>query len=241
MESVHKITLGSTFRVTWVSSGATPSPIVFNIFSGSETMIGSWAGTSSGNGHYYADVRIDSKGLWKGSWFAFVSPNSYKSEEVFAAFPYDTDQPGRYITWDDVVNRFTSFSDIAGAVKAASHHLAYAENYIDGVLGTKFTVPFSNNNLTVRDLAIDVVQMRAIRSSGSDEYKTLRADVSSRLAALLAGLEVMVTSSGTVSRPSAFAWSNTMDYHSVFSPVLSETLLGPDSDQVDDEEDVRGI
>jgi hypothetical protein len=233
------------FRATWVSSGATANPIVFNLFSGSETMVNCWAGVSSGNGFYYADVLVGSRGLWKGSWFPYVSPNSYRYDEYFLGAEGDTDQPGRYITWDDVQNRFTGFADVAGAVRAASHYVSYAEAFIDGKLASKYVTPFSSNNVTVKDLAIDVVQMRALRGQNNDEYKNIRADVNSRLAALLAGNEIMITTSGdqvTLNDAlAAGAWSNTSGYHPTFSPVLPDEVLVPSSDFVTAEADDRGL
>lgn len=241
MLDVAQVTLNSTFRVTWVSSGATASPIAFNLQSGSETMVGSWAGTSSGNGHYYADVKIDSPGLWRGVWFAYVNPNTYVSDGYYVAGRNDTDQPGRYITWDDVVNRFSSFATAAGAMKAASHHLAYAEAEVDAMLGAKFSVPFSNNNLTVKDLVIDLVYLRSIRNN-FDLYRPMRAEINSKFAALLSGKMVMITASGDSLRYTGVsAWSNNQDYHPTFSPYLPEEVLWPSSDGVSAAEDVRGI
>ncbi|HEX7012328.1 MAG TPA: hypothetical protein VF161_06270 [Steroidobacteraceae bacterium] len=238
-ERVVQITLGSTFRATWVSSGASANPIVYNVLSGSETLVSSYAGQSSGNGHYYVDAVVHSPGLWQGVWYSTVTQNTYVSVEWLAAFPQDTDQPGRYITWDDVVHRFTGFGDIAGAVKAASHYIAYAEAEIDAALGARFSVPFSNNNLTVRDLAIDMVYLRGIRGR-SEEYKEIKADVSSRIAALLDGSMVMVTASAEVIQASnEQAWSSTQDYHRVFA-LLDDTLLLPSSDQLLDEALERG-
>lgn len=245
MNRVTQVLPGGTFRVSWVSSGATANPIVFNLFSGSETMVNCWAGTSSGNGFYYADVSIGTKGLWKGTWFPYVSPNSYRYDEYFAAYPTDTDQPGRYITWDDVINRFVGFADVADAVKAASHYVSYAEAYIDSRLAQKFTTPFSSNVQTVRDLAIDVVQMRALRGMNNDEYKNITAEVNSRIASLLRGEDSLITTSGDVVHQNlnlaGTGYSTTAAYHPVFSPVLDPELLVPSSSYIQDEEDARGI
>lgn len=241
-DRVNQVTLGSTFRATWASSGSSPSPIVYNVRTGSETLANSYAGVSSGNGFFYADVQVNSPGLWKGEWYATVSANTYRNTEWLLANAGDADQPGRYITWDDVVNRFVPFADVADAVKAASHYLSYAEAYIDGRLGAKFTTPFSNNNSTVRDLTIDVVYARSIRGSLNAEYKAIWAEVNSRLASLLMGESVMVADSGSVLQTTnVSAWSNTSDYHPVFSPVLDETLLSADSSYLAAERSDRGL
>jgi len=241
MDNITRVTLGSTYRATWVSSGVTASPIVYNIFSGSETMVRSYAGVDSGNGHYYVDARIDSVGLWRGSWFATVSANSFRNDEVLAIFPFDTDQPGRYITWDDVVNRFTEFTDFGGAIKVASHHIVYAEAQLDSMLGTVFVVPFSSNNITIKDLAIDLVYARAIRGK-SDEYKSIRADVASRVYALCNGLAYMITASGEIlQQQNKYGWSSTQDYHPVFGLLDYEISPGASSAQLMDELAERGL
>lgn len=240
-DAVKHVTLGGSFRTTWVSSGAVASPIVYNIRTGSETLVSSYQGVSSGNGHYYVDARVDSSGLWKGEWYGTVSANTYRNTEYLLATPNDTDQPGRYITWDDVVHRFVGFANVVGAVYAASHYLSYAEGYVDSRLGSKFSIPFSNNNVTIRDLTIDVVYLRSIRGK-SEEYDVIMAEVNSRFGALLSGEAVMVTTSGFVSEtlPTA-AWSSTQDYHPIFSPVLPHIDMVPSSAQVADEYADRGV
>ena len=239
---VRYVTLNSAFRVAWINSGSTPSPITFNILTGSETLVSSYAGVDSGNGHFYADAVVRTPGLYKGDWWSVLSANTYRNTEYILAFPNEVDQPGRYITWDDVVNRFVGFADIADAVQAASHYLSYAEAYIDGRLGSKFSVPFSNDNMTVRDLVIDVVYARSIRGTLNDQYKETWADVNSRIGALLAGEMVMITRSvDVIQLNNALAWSNTKDYHATFSPVLDETLLSPDSGFLTQESNDRGI
>lgn len=49
---------GDTLIFTWVNSGVTPSSILALLFTGSETLAHSVDMTSSGNGHYFANVPI---------------------------------------------------------------------------------------------------------------------------------------------------------------------------------------
>ena len=240
--NVISVVLGSTFRATWVSSGAAASPIYYNLLSGSETMVQSWAGVDSGGGHYYVDAAVSTRGLWKGQWSAVVGANTYISPEWLSVYPQDTNEPGRYVDWNDIVSRFTDFADFGGAIKVASHYVAYSEAQIDSALGVKYTTPFSNNNLTIRDLTIDLAYARAIRGR-SEEYKEIRADITSRIWALLNGQAVMVTTSGDVIRPpyaGGPAWSNTMDYHPVFG-MLDEIDVVVSSQQLLDEYSERGL
>ena len=242
--TVRNVQMGSSFRVTFVASGATANPISFSVLSGSESMVHSWAGVDSGNGLYYADVRIDSPGLWQGAWHAYISPNSYRASDWYAAFPTDTDQPGRYITWDDVVNRYQLFGTIAGAVKAASHYLRYVEGELDSRLGVAYSVPFSNNNITIRDLAVDMVYLRSIRFK-TDGWKELKEEIDGRIAALNSGTAIMVVDSGDIvvagQGVATSAWSNNQDYHPVFAATLDWTDMVPSSAHMQAEADERGI
>lgn len=242
MNTVRNVVLGSAFRVSWVSSGATANPISFSVLTGSESLVSSYAGQSSGNGHYYVDALINTPGLWQGRWSAVVGTNSYQTGGWFAAFPQDTDQPGRYITWDDVVNRFVLFGTVAGALKAASHYLHYAEGEIDSRLGAHFTVPFSSNNVTVRDLVIDMVYLRSIRFKG-DGYKDLKKEIDERLQRLISGDDVMITNSGTAmsADDTTPAYSTTAGYHPFYAAVgVPDIDLIPDSSQMQAEYDARG-
>lgn len=72
------VIIGDTVKVTWVSSGVTPTTLYAALFSGSETLISSVSMTSSGNGHYYANITIPD------------TPGYYASETkaVINGFPY---------------------------------------------------------------------------------------------------------------------------------------------------------
>lgn len=238
---VIKLTLGSTFRTIWVSSGTAASPIYFRVLSGSETMVSSYAGVSSGNGHFYADISINSPGLWKGEWTAQVGINTYVSPQWFEAFAGDTNQPGRYITWDDVVMRYRDFATAAGAVKAASHYISMAEARIDALLASHFTVPFSNNNMVIRDLTIDMTFLLAARLK-AEEANRLKKDIMETIQMLKDGEMVMVDTSGTM-LPTALAaspiWSDRESFHPVFN--LDDPITwGVSSSELSNEASARG-
>lgn len=222
-EKVIDIILGSTFKVTWVSSGVTPAAISFSIFDGSESLVSSQSAVSSGNGHYYANAIIPdtyAPGLYAGQWLSTISGDVYKTRDFYSAFPEETHQPGRYTNWDTIVGIYPDFSDFAGAVKASSSYIANAEAEVDARLGVKFTTPFSSNNVTVRGLATDLAYLQAGRRSLSDEhYSRLLAHVNTRMAMLLSGDMVMATESGALTQlDSTPAWSTTEDYHPIFGP-----------------------
>lgn len=84
-----RVLAGSTFKPTWISSGVTPSAIWFTLYNGSETLVDSITGTSSGNGHYYALSTLpDSiEGFYHGVWHATINSKPYKnSVKVQAIF-----------------------------------------------------------------------------------------------------------------------------------------------------------
>lgn len=238
MSDIHVVELGGTFRVAWVSSGATASTIQFQVRNGSEQLVSTYTGVDSLNGFYYADVVINSPGLWKGEWYAYVNPNTYRNTEYFQAFAGDTDQPGRYITYDDVVIRYPTFASIGDAVLAASHYISYAEAEVDARLGAAFSPPFDRSNLTVRDLAVDISYLRSIRGK-TEEYDALKKSIDERIAALNAGTMVMIAS-GAVLDPPSGAWSNTQNYHPIFTAALPIEDMVVDSMQLIDEATERG-
>jgi hypothetical protein len=246
MAQLRNVILGGTFRPTWVSSGVTAAPITYNILTGSETLVSSYAGVSSGGGHYYVDAMIDpaswSPGLYQAKWIATVNANTHVQVEMLQANPYEADEPGRYVTYDDIVGRYAKFSTVTGgAVHAASHYISFAEAMIDGLLADTFTVPFSSNNLIVKDLTIDLAYLKAmgLRAEDRDE---IRGEVMQKIEMLKAGTLVMVTSSGDTIATNApsNAWSSTEDYHPVFA-MLDEVYLGVSSEQIIDEGAERGF
>jgi hypothetical protein len=77
------ILTGDTFKQTWVSSGATASLISAAVISGSETVVSSGTGTSSGNGHYYRTAIINTPGYYVQEWKATIAGNPQKRRQRF--------------------------------------------------------------------------------------------------------------------------------------------------------------
>lgn len=74
---------GTTIRVTWVSSGVTPSPIVSNLLTGSDTLVSSASAQSSGNGHYFALHDVPTSGGWYvNRWLAVIGVNTYQHRQL---------------------------------------------------------------------------------------------------------------------------------------------------------------
>jgi len=83
---------GSTVKFIWVSSGATPNPILSSIIDGSETMVSSETAVSSGNGHYYAYMGVpNTPGYYVNGWIAQISVNTYVSRQRFQVVRTEVD------------------------------------------------------------------------------------------------------------------------------------------------------
>lgn len=139
--------------------------------------------------------------------------------------------------------QFTQVYSLAGLSQAQleNHYLPAAARYVDGRLSPAFTVPFSSNNLTARDLNIHAayylfVRGRTTKQTDSDEVKALLDDwitslVSSGGAMALSDDTTLVPSAGTT-----VAWSNVMNYSPTFN-MLDATEQRVDPDRQDDEAD----
>lgn len=147
---------------------------------------------------------------------------------------------GRYIDWKDISNRYPNISDVGGANHVGSSYIGYVENRIDGLFADKFTVPFSSNNVTVKDLAIDMVYIKAGRHK-VEQARELEKNLMQRIKDIKSGFESMITDSGTaIATAGEPVYSNTKDYHPTFGVSPAE-YWSVDSAAIYDEESDRGI
>lgn len=144
-----------------------------------------------------------------------------------------------YITWKDVLNRYPVVDRVGGASEVGSAYVRYAERELEGMLTGFFTVPFSSNNLTAKDLAIDLTYMR-ISNLKSEDRKEFRDELMGRIQALKDGQASMMTTSGDVLQAvGGTIYSTTQNYEPVFG--MGDTLdFHVDSGQLLDEENARG-
>lgn len=145
---------------------------------------------------------------------------------------------GRYINWADVTNRYPNAGNNTASEEVADAHIRYAEAEVDGRLASYYTAPFSSNNLTAKDLAIDLTYLRMgiARTKGADE---LRKSIDLRFKDLREGMSYMVTTSGDlVQRGGVPVWGSHQDYHPVYGMGPIESFV-VDSSQVIDEENAR--
>ncbi len=125
---------------------------------------------------------------------------------------------GRYIEWDDVIDRYPELNTLAGADEMSSAYIVYSEAFTDSMLANCYTVPFSNNNMTVRDLSIDCTYWRAARFKIEDAMQVGSAYFDT-IEMLKKGTMVMIDTEGKIIsgiRKEIGLVSTTQSYHSAF-------------------------
>ena len=139
---------------------------------------------------------------------------------------------GRYINWDDVVDRYSEVNNLSGADEFSSAYIVYAEAFVDGSLATHFTTPFSSNNTTVRDLTIDQAYWRAARFKLESAVEVNSAFLDT-VRMLKKGTLSMINDSGEVisNRAPSGMFSSTQSYHHAFdmTPTIEQHI---DPDQI---------
>jgi hypothetical protein len=143
------------------------------------------------------------------------------------------------ISWDDVINKYPQPGRGPGADEVSSVHIAYAEAELNGRLGSKYTVPFSSNNMTAKELAVDLTLLR-LKVFKSEDKEAVKTAVDERIARLLDGSEQMYAIDGTLLSPDVVtAWSSTHTYPPTFGMGDIEDMQ-VSSAQLADEEADRG-
>lgn len=145
---------------------------------------------------------------------------------------------GQYVDVDFVTHVYSGLSKV-GSSSINSYHIPFAERKVEGMLSTHFSVPFSDNNLTVKELVTDAVYIK-IGNLSNEEAQEFKEQFEARIEGLKTGQEFMVTTSGdTLTALSGTVWSTTEDYFPVFGLGPTE-YFEVDSSLVYDEEVDRG-
>ena len=77
---------GTTLKLTWVTSGVTPTGIVANLINNVESLVSSLTAVSSGNGHYYGLMTLPNSDAWYvNEWYAYIGVNTYVSRQLVHA------------------------------------------------------------------------------------------------------------------------------------------------------------
>ena len=143
---------------------------------------------------------------------------------------------GRYATFEEVSARYNTVQQ-KGTSSVESSHIVFAENQVDSLLGQSFTLPFSNNNLTVKDLTIEFTYLRLANFKISEREKQRKA-LMDRIDRLISGKEAMVLSDGSTVLQSTggTVYSTTSGYAPVFGfSDIEDAEVDPDAlqDEID--------
>jgi hypothetical protein len=126
---------------------------------------------------------------------------------------------GRYIEWDDVVQRYPEIDTIGGSGVVSSTYIVYSEAFVDGYLkGTSYTPPFSSNNMTVKDLCIDYCYWRAARFKLEDAIE-VKSAMFETLQLIKNNELMMINDDGSAvvaAEINPGIYSSTQSYHSSF-------------------------
>jgi hypothetical protein len=145
-------------------------------------------------------------------------------------------------SWSEVLVRYPELDKLAGTQIAANRDalIAQGEAYVHGKLSANFTIPFSNNNLTAKDLVFDAIYMQNIQARQPVKGKTIATVLEEKFIALCTGKMQMVNISGTIAQTATGdpAWSNTMGYHPTFG-MGNEVMMAVNSQMLIDENDAR--
>lgn len=144
------------------------------------------------------------------------------------------------INWNDAAARYPELASLKDATQAGCYYLPYAIAEIESRLATKFTVPFSSNNLTAKDLMIDATYLKVYRwKADPKKIERIEKHLDDRIKALLGGVADMSLSDGTtLVSIGGTVFSTTEAYHPVFGMGPIEDAV-VNSAMIDAEENAR--
>lgn len=151
-------------------------------------------------------------------------------------------------SWSHVLARYDELSKLpnvgsASAVASATQTnlLNTAEAYVHGRLASRYTVPFSSNNLTAIDLIVDAVYVQNNMTRQPEKTKLLKEFLDERIKALIEGQSQMTDASGAVVATIGgdVIWSSTENYPPTFGMSDIEKAE-VSSEQLYDEDVARG-
>jgi hypothetical protein len=102
------------------------------------------------------------------------------------------------IDWSDVNRRYPETLKLADATQADSSWVPFAITELHARLAPGFTVPFSDNNMTAKDLAIDLTFAKVYRFKDIEKADAVMTYVGAQIDMLLAGRLQMITTSADV-------------------------------------------
>ena len=143
------------------------------------------------------------------------------------------------INWKDVNDRYPETMKLADATQADSSWVPFAIAELHARLSPGFTVPFSDNNMTAKDLAIDLTFAKLYRFKDIEKADAVLAYVGAQIDMLLNGSQKMITSSGdTLAAVGGTIYHTNDAYHPVhgmgpieYAVVSSAEVIAEQSDR----------
>lgn len=146
-------------------------------------------------------------------------------------------------TWDEVTARYPELGKLPAAAspEVQTRLVQYAEGMVHSRLAQNFSTPFSLNNLTAKDLVIDMLYVQNVRTKQMNKGKTMDAILEDKFKMLCNGEMNMVSVAGTIVQQATGdpVFSTTMHYHPVFG-LSDSIMLAIDSAQLINENNARG-
>ena len=125
------------------------------------------------------------------------------------------------IIWEEVVVRYNVVSDYAASSTDQHTFVLYAESELNRRLSSCYATPLSSNNITAKDLTIDIAFANTIKYKDSEKYTAIMDQIDKVTEKLCGGQASMIDDTGAIILPtgtsgSGKVYSNTQDFHSVF-------------------------
>lgn len=101
-----------------------------------------------------------------------------------------------YATYSEYIARYPNDNEVS----EVNSTIFFASARVDGELGSVFTIPFSSNNITAKDLTIDQTELILLQRSKSpkDDWIDLKECIQERYSDLRNNKEAMITTSGEI-------------------------------------------
>lgn len=145
------------------------------------------------------------------------------------------------IDWSDVNRRYPETLKLSDATTADSSWVPFAVAELHARLASGFTVPFSSNNMTAKDLAIDLAFAKVYRFKDNEKAAAVMEYVEAQITALLDGnMSMITTSGGTLTTAGGPVYNTNGTYHPVYGmgPIEYSVVS---SAEITAEQNDRGI
>jgi hypothetical protein len=146
-----------------------------------------------------------------------------------------------YIVYQDLFFRYPEIEEWSYTETHVNSNLIYyGEMQLNSLLATHFSVPFSAAHPTIKDLAIDLSYLKALRTKDPDKAAKIEKAILGRIENIKAGKEYIFTGSGTLTPEASNmrVWSSTENYTPVHS-MLDADVSEIDPDLLYDQEQAR--